>query len=292
MNNIELIIFYAICIILILIRLSSDRYRSNPWDDSWRVQRKTDYVSNANRNENRKLALKKVQRFLKPYTDRMGNLCISNDNCKVDIVVEKNGEKKIICTSKIPEINNKKLLLTAAADNQYARYYLLPYDYVIDNLWDSICMNFDETTVYKNVVSALSTEMLDIKEIELDFTGNDKSLNKNSVSQENLLDINSASERELLSLPGINVVTAKKAIKYIQKNKGFKTFEEFVQKMRIKENFVEQIKAVTCIKPVNSNIEEINEESTQLIENNDEIIKPEENSSIQNPTNDERIIDL
>ena len=189
----------------------------------------------------------------------MGNLTISNDNCKVDIVVEKNGEKKIICTSKIPDINNKKSFITATADIEFTRYYLLPYDYVIDNLWDSVCMNFNERTVYKNVVSALSTEILNIKEIELDFAGNDKLANKNPVPQENLLDINSASERELLSLPGINVVTAKKAIKYIQKNNGFKTFEEFVRKMRIRENFVEQIKAVTCIKPVNSNIEEVKE---------------------------------
>ena len=285
-----LFIIYVVVIISFVIfpnwrRGYNNRISNYEWYPKRRNRRQ---IAKQEREENRRIALEKVQPFLQSHNDIMGNLCISNSNCKVDIAVEKNGEKKIICLSKILNSKNKKMFLTAKATEEFSQYYFEPYDYVIDSAWNSICLNFSDTTKYENIFSALSVAMLDISEIEIGASGVNK-----IVKKQNLLDINSATEKELLSLPGINVVTAKKIIKYVEKNNGFKTFEEFFQKIKIKENFVEQIKAVTCINPKIAEKEIIDnlKEDISSTENKEELNISETPLSIHHSEN-ERIIDI
>ena len=214
----------------------------------------------------------------------MGNLCISNNNVKVNILKEKNGRKKIICLSKIPDANGQKFLLTAKTDKKGPQY-LQSYDYIVDNIWDTICLNFNEGTVYENVANALSAGELEISEVEINMSGVEKVSKDNSqISKKNLLDINSATEKELMALPGINIVTAKKIIRYIEKNNGFKNFEEFADKMKIKENFVDQIKSVTCINPKIVIKKESGDEKEESISTEDSVIIPD--------LQDKRIVDI
>ena len=62
-----------------------------------------------------------------------------------------------------------------------------------------------------------------------------------------MLNINTATEAELTSLPGVNVVIAKKAVKHIEKTGGFTSIEEFIYKMKIKEIFEEKIKEMAYV---------------------------------------------
>ena len=55
-------------------------------------------------------------------------------------------------------------------------------------------------------------------------------------------DINNASEEELAALAGINIVTAKKAIRHRDLKGGFKTFEEFVKVVNLKPKFISQVR--------------------------------------------------
>lgn len=301
------VIFIAIIFVIYLLVVSGIRRTSRRLKDYNTYEsffypsrrRRRHNTTKMQREENRKIALQRVQSFLMQYDDIMGNLCIVNSNCKVNIVVEKSGEKKILCLNKIPDDNNQRRFLTATISADFTEYYVHPLDYVVDNIWDSICLNFDYSTKYENISSALSIGMLDIKEIEIGSAGVNKvHAEKEVLPQKNLLNINTATEKELSSLPGVNVITAKKAIKYIEKNNGFKSIEEFFKKMKIKENFTEQIKAVTYVSDVNAvSSEEIkteNSQSNELPKENqtmENLDITEETSNIKSSQN-ERIIDL
>lgn len=244
-------------------------------------------ISSEQREENRKNALKKVQPFLHSYNDIWGNICISNNNVKINLLKDKIGRKKITCLCKVPNKNGQKFFLSAKFNKKKQQYK--SYD-IIENIWDTICLNFTEKTIYENIVKALSASELDISEVVINADGVKKLSNeKSKAEKKNLLNINSATERELMALPGINVVTAKKILKYIEENNGFKTFEEFVKEIKIKENFINRIKSVTCIKPKADNNKELNDEKSSNCQ--EEIISNDDSAIMRDPQ-DKRIIDI
>lgn len=55
------------------------------------------------------------------------------------------------------------------------------------------------------------------------------------------VDINRCTQSELMSLPGIGVVQAKKAMEYREQNGGFQSLDEFVEVLQIKPHFAVQI---------------------------------------------------
>lgn len=56
------------------------------------------------------------------------------------------------------------------------------------------------------------------------------------------LDVNCCAEKELVKLPGISVVQAKKAVEYREKNGGFSSMTEFYKVIDLKPHFVVQNK--------------------------------------------------
>lgn len=56
------------------------------------------------------------------------------------------------------------------------------------------------------------------------------------------IDINTCTEKELASLPGVSIVAAKKAIAYRDKNNGFSSEQEFYKVAGIQLHFAKQIK--------------------------------------------------
>ena len=56
------------------------------------------------------------------------------------------------------------------------------------------------------------------------------------------IDINTCTEKDLASLPGVSIVAAKKAIAYRDKNNGFASEQEFYKVAGIQLHFVKQIK--------------------------------------------------
>ena len=55
------------------------------------------------------------------------------------------------------------------------------------------------------------------------------------------VDINCCTQSELMTLPGIGVVQAKKAMEYREQNGGFRSLDEFVEVLQIKPHFAVQI---------------------------------------------------
>lgn len=71
------------------------------------------------------------------------------------------------------------------------------------------------------------------------------------------LNINSCTENELMILPGISVIAAKKAIEYRDQRNGFRTVEEFYAVADIKPHFVIQLDdLIICEKGVLSQAQE------------------------------------
>ena len=259
------VIFFIIIFIIIISSWSSSARNSlrntfsyREYDDSWRrwgsYNNNTSTITNRQKIEERENALKVASPFLKPFKDLMGEHTLANENCKVNLIIEKDGSRKIICISKLI-VNNRRKILTATVNPDIATAYSYPLNYVVDNLWNILCLNFSYSTVYENVYSALNAGMLNVKEsqITVDSKGTETqkvydSVSNTQIRSNNLLNINAATEAELSSLPGVNIVVAKKTMKYIEKNGGFKTVDEFIQKMKIKDIFADQIKKVTCTK--------------------------------------------
>lgn len=61
-----------------------------------------------------------------------------------------------------------------------------------------------------------------------------------------IIDINTCTEKDLASLPGVSIVAAKKAISYRDKNNGFSSEQEFYKVAGIQLHFVKQIKDKIC----------------------------------------------
>ena len=250
----DMFLGFIVFIIVILIWVYSARNFSNSGgsainDMYWNGSNLSSYssggyVSYSQRQSNRSMALQKAQLFIKPYKNLMGEHCLTNEYVKVNLVIEKNGDRKIVCVNKIAK-NGKRKMFTATVNPDFRQYYLQPLDYVVDYLWDSICMGFSYTTVYENISSASVAAMLMLNESEIDSAPSKTSVG--NVKRGSLLNINQATEAELLALPGVNIIMAKKAVKYIERNGGFASVEDFIKKMKIKDTFVEQIKAITYV---------------------------------------------
>ena len=247
------------------------------------------------RRINREYALQKAKPFLKKYTDPMGEHCLANENCKVNLIIE-NENRKIICISKKPNDKGNIKILTAVLKPEFYNLYNYTLDYVIDNLWDTLCLNFSAITVYENIFDAVNAAMLDVQESAINMPKGTKtqkvydSVSNTQIRTNNLLNINTATEAELLALPGVNIVIAKKAQKYIEHHGGFKTVDEFIEKMKIKEIFVDQIKNLACV-----NIEETPEENNSQNkneQNSDGLDIMEDTPNYTPHSDNERIIDL
>lgn len=299
-------IIFTLIVLIIIISVWSSSARSalplnrNSNDIGWNIpltsQENSNYIPLSQRKSSRKHALQKAQLFLKPYEDLMGEHCLTNEYCKVNLVIDKNEGKKIICISK-DVINGKRKFLTAKVNYELKKYYSQPLDYVIDFFWDNICKTFTYSTVYENISSAAATALLTVNETEIGIGTQNKSIQP--TNNKNLLNINSALESELLALPGVNIIIAKKALKYIEKNNGFKSVEEFIEKMKIKDSFAEQIKSITytgSLYNTNGNQKAVEKtiESENIADNSSSDLDIFEDTQPQThpDSNNERIVDL
>lgn len=275
--------------------------RRSIWDNTWNTATTNNItVTHRQRVSSRKIALTSAREFLKPYKDAMGELCLVNDNCKINLIINEDGTKKIICVSKTP---SRRDIAIATVSNEMRNYYQLPLNYVIDDMFNNICRNFSQVTGYKNIINAFHAGMLEVEETYVEISPNSKQSQQVQTKEttlrirtDNLLNINTATESELQALPGINVVLAKKIKKYIEKNGQFTSVEDFIQKMKIKDIFAEKIRPVICAIPDNSATGKKSdsiEESPAQNSSESGIDIPETSESSQIPhSQNERIIDL
>lgn len=168
-----------------------------------------------------------------------------------------------------------------------------------DRIFDEILFSFDENANYGGITMVLN-EYFDVTSVVEqpkkvlkttdnkmrtvdDFFKDDIELRKYTEGEK--LNVNLASADELNKLPGINVVLAKRILKYRETNNGFKSVDEFYNEMKIKPHFRKRLNSLICTDGDNSGLERKSDSSE---------IQPEisETSERVIPDNDDRVIDL
>lgn len=225
-----------------------------------------DSISNYIQKRNNRInALKQAQNHLKPYEKLFGNHVLSNKHCSLHLNAK---EKKIICLSK--EYNEQGNKMMVAGKNFET--------ITIDEYFDTICLVFNYNTRYENILVSLDNiatksvsiymhrEVKEIVKEEPEKPKYDKNgeyipqkediveiklKNRENLDLVDKIDINNASESELTALPGINVILAKKIIAYRDKQRPFKSIDDFIKEMKIKPHFETQLRDLICVNKVN-----------------------------------------
>lgn len=222
-----------------------------------------DAISRGRHVRNRRISsLKIAKTFLKPYEKIFGDLTLSNKFCDVRI---NSKEKSITCISKIYNVNNFKMCFVAK-------------DFVsidANECFDMMCELFNWNTKYEEIHSSLRSLAL-IKESVWQVKKSENAQNAESrlvaekdknveavnaqkhsdsdildVTEESLIDVNNCSEAEMTALPGINVILAKKIIKFREEERAFKSVEDFLKTMKIKPHFAVQLEGKVCCNKIN-----------------------------------------
>ena len=68
--------------------------------------------------------------------------------------------------------------------------------------------------------------------------------------EHSIIDINSCGESDFVSLPGVSIVMAKRAIQYREEHNGFSSKEEFFDTIQLKPHFIVQIQEMVECKPL------------------------------------------
>jgi DNA uptake protein ComE-like DNA-binding protein len=69
-----------------------------------------------------------------------------------------------------------------------------------------------------------------------------------------IIDVNSCDESDLISLPGVSIVLAKRVLSYRKEHDGFSSIEEFFDTMQLKPHFVVQIQSMVECKPIDKHV--------------------------------------
>ena len=231
------------------------------------------------KREARVAALTKAKEFLGPYSDVWGSFTLANRFCSVKFDAN---NMKIHCKSKIYDSSGRKHYFTAE------KFDMISIDDYWNSLCNMFTMqtsyqqvfNSCKTIAYLSTVDyienkekAYNTQSVDenfsssynvqsaytFKEFypNLKSVNNENQVKKSetdyiipSENEEDLLDINNASEAEITELPGINIVIAKKIVKERTENGAFKSKQDFFSRINMKSHFAQKIEGLICIKEI------------------------------------------
>lgn len=157
-------------------------------------------------------------------------------------------------------------------------------DNVFEEMFDNICALFNERSTYDGINTILKGQFF-VNEIDNEGENDVENVNIPSKTVE-LININSATEKELTDLPGLSIIHAKNIIRYRTEHNGFKTLEEFYDAIKINSHFQNQLKYHLFIGPYTPECDKTTEKS--LREHNDILILDDS----EYKRNTERIIDL
>lgn len=129
-------------------------------------------------------------------------------------------------------------------------------DNIFEQTFDSIAISFDENANYKGIINVLKGQF-EVHETDPKPTPvrrpakieEEKPIPLTS-KYIKVVDINSADEKEIAKLPGINIITAKRIIKYREEHDGFRDAEEFYAEFKIKPHFQKKLEPQICFNAV------------------------------------------
>jgi len=221
-------------------------------------------------------SLRKCRKFVKKhgriYTVANSNVSITFDS----------KQKEILCYSK-KDISQKFTLCDyQLKENSSITLYNLPQD-IFDECFDNICSAFDVSAAYAGIKEFYARyytiddekEKADVKVVKEvkepkvegimtvdEYFGKDIQ----SFQCVERLNVNTATEQQLADLPGINIVTAKKIIRYRELNNGFKSIEEFYKKMNIKKHFHDKLNGLIFVENTVPESAEKQDEDERIID--------------------------
>lgn len=231
-----------------------DSYMGNEdgYDDSQSFFDK--WMESHKKRKKRKNALKKAEKFLKPYKNIYGDHCLSNTYCHVNLQMTKEKTFQIFCISKVPVNNQEKALFIAEdinSDND-----------IMNDFWNNLCIKYTEITRYENIFEECRVKYLNVKASQIEKKENvqDSQIQRPQPKALKIIDINNATEAEIAELPGISIIIAKKII--IQRaKKPFESVDDFLTKMQIQSNFIEKLKTMVCVNEIKVlKVDQINDE--------------------------------
>ena len=139
-------------------------------------------------------------------------------------------------------------------------------DNSFEEAFDIFCISFDENSQYQPILESF-TEFFEEVEVtkeeqksKIQINNSEKKtclyvdeyFNNNTQDEQNKqkLNINAATEKEITNLPGINVIMAKRIIKYRDLHGGFNSLGELYSEMKIKPHFQLKLNDLICVREV------------------------------------------
>ena len=162
------------------------------------------------------------------------------DDSDIEVVKINNNENK---ENETPEVKNKRVV-EIKGEVVKPDVYLLDEGSIIKDLIDIADGLTDEADISNiNRAKELSNhELIIIYNINDEDRDNTNYALENDTESNNIININTATESELQSIPGVGEVKAKSIIIYREKNGGFKKIEEIKSVDGIGEKTFEKIK--------------------------------------------------
>ncbi|MDU2265131.1 ComEA family DNA-binding protein [Clostridium celatum] len=162
------------------------------------------------------------------------------DDSDIEVVKINNNENK---ENETPEVKNK-IVVEIKGEVVKPDVYLLDEGSIIKDLIDIADGLTDEADISNiNRAKELSNhELIIIYNINDEDRDNTNYALENDTESNNIININTATESELQSIPGVGEVKAKSIIIYREKNGGFKKIEEIKSVDGIGEKTFEKIK--------------------------------------------------
>ena len=125
--------------------------------------------------------------------------------------------------------------------------------FTLDSYWKIKMGQNDETNLLSNEISYKDQikEHFEGRAIQESVPSANSGIerDKEFLKEAKIIDINSCEESDLVSLPGVSIVLAKRALSYRKEHDGFSSVEEFLDTMQLKPHFVAQIQSMVECKP-------------------------------------------
>lgn len=150
-------------------------------------------------------------------------------------------------------------------NNSKRMFSISKKDINVSKQWNKICKFFDQASSLDSLASFCNIETVveivtidtkpgvseqvasaPVPEASAELVKTEQADEVEPVSGEKV-DINSASANELSTLPGVNIVGAKKIVEYRNLNGLFTSEDEFIKAANVKEHFIPKIKSMIII---------------------------------------------
>jgi len=186
------------------------------------------------------------------------------------IITLKNSNITLLCDTKNKTLtcfdNTCKERTATVIWSSQINYMPQDRDNIFEITFDNICFSFSDRATYGGILKVLKDNFDDIQE-----SGPVPTVQKEIPKAEDeepikpvlnrLVDINNSTVEQIATLPGINIVLAKRIVKYRESKGGIYSKEEFYKEFNIKPHFQKELNRLivfTNHKKIEENYDKVN----------------------------------